>query len=77
MVDNGPGLSEEATVNIFKGFFSSKGASGTGLGLMVAQKTAREHGGQIEFESRPGAGATFRLVLPRGSKVLTKADQGA
>jgi len=63
--DNGPGLSEEAKEKIFKRFYSSKGASGTGLGLMVAQKTAREHGGRIEFEDRPGAGATFRLSLPR------------
>ena len=64
--DNGPGLEEEAIQRIFKGFYSTKGAAGTGLGLMVAQKTAREHGGRVEFENRPGRGATFRLVLPRG-----------
>ncbi|MBW2618999.1 MAG: response regulator [Deltaproteobacteria bacterium] len=62
--DNGPGLSEEARAHIFQGFYSSKGGAGTGLGLMVANKTAREHGGRVEFESQPGKGATFRLVLP-------------
>lgn len=62
--DNGPGLSEEARAHIFQGFFSSKGGAGTGLGLMVANKTAREHGGRVEFESQPGKGATFRLILP-------------
>ena len=62
--DNGPGLSEEARAHIFQGFFSTKGGAGTGLGLMVANKTAREHGGRVEFESQPGKGATFRLILP-------------
>ena len=63
--DNGPGLDEEAEARILKGFFSTKGASGTGLGLMVSQKIAQEHGGGIEFENRPGSGATFRLHLPK------------
>jgi len=63
--DNGPGLCQEARERIFEGFYSSKGASGTGLGLMVAQKIAREHGGRIEFADRPGGGTAFRLVLPR------------
>ena len=62
--DNGPGLEPEAAENIFKGFFSTKGAAGTGLGLMVAQKTANEHGGRVEFANPPGRGALFTLVLP-------------
>ncbi len=62
--DNGPGLDQEALDHIFEGFYSSKGAAGTGLGLMVAQKNAREHGGRVEFDNRPGRGVTFRLVLP-------------
>lgn len=63
--DNGPGLDEEAQRKVFQGFYSSKGASGTGLGLMVCQKIAQEHGGRVELDNRPGQGATFRLVLPR------------
>ena len=62
--DNGPGLEPEAAENIFKGFYSTKGAAGTGLGLMVAQKTANEHGGRVEFANPPGRGALFTLVLP-------------
>lgn len=62
--DNGSGLDPEAQESIFQGFYSSKGAGGTGLGLMVCQKTASEHGGRLEFKSLSGQGATFRLILP-------------
>ncbi|MCF8033359.1 MAG: hybrid sensor histidine kinase/response regulator [Desulfarculaceae bacterium] len=62
--DNGPGLEPEAAQRIFQGFYSTKGAGGTGLGLMVAQKVAEEHGGKVVFESDPGSGAVFRLILP-------------
>ncbi len=75
--DNGPGLEEEAARRIFKGFFSTKGAAGTGLGLMVAQKTAREHGGRVEFENRPGRGASFRLVLPRDRSHGPESESGS
>lgn len=66
--DNGPGLDEEAAARIFQGFYSSKGAAGTGLGLMVCQKIAAEHGGRVEFTSQPGRGAVFSLLLPRGGE---------
>lgn len=69
--DNGPGLDEEAQRKVFQGFYSSKGAAGTGLGLMVCQKIAQEHGGRVELDNRPGQGATFRLVLPRCGKQPT------
>jgi C4-dicarboxylate-specific signal transduction histidine kinase len=63
--DNGPGLGAEAQVNLGKGFFSTKGGAGTGLGLMVAHKTAKEHGGRVDYKPREPRGAIFRLVLPR------------
>ena len=66
--DNGPGLDPEAAENIFKGFFSTKGAAGTGLGLMVAQKTACEHHGRVEFSTSPTRGALFSLVLPAAGR---------
>ncbi len=38
---------------------------GTGLGLVIAQGIAADHGGRIEVAAgEPGQGATFRLVLP-------------
>ena len=66
VADNGPGVAPEALRHLFQGFYSSKGSAGTGLGLMVTDKNAREHGGRVEMENRPGAGATFRMVLPLG-----------
>lgn len=62
--DNGPGLDQEASERIFEGFFSTKGAAGTGLGLMVTHKNASEHGGRVEYRRRPGGGASFLLALP-------------
>ena len=40
---------------------------GSGLGLAVVRTIARAHGGEVEVESAPGQGATFRLVLPAAS----------
>ena len=40
---------------------------GSGLGLAVVRTIARAHGGEVEVESTPGQGATFRLVLPGAS----------
>ena len=62
--DHGPGLDEEERRQIFKPFYSSKGARGTGLGLSVTQKVIAEHGGRIEVESEPNKGSLFRVFLP-------------
>ena len=62
--DNGAGIPEEVCDKVFKGFFSTKGTEGTGLGLLVVQKVAEEHGGSVSFSSRDGEGTTFTVVLP-------------
>ena len=63
--DNGAGIPEEVCDKVFKGFFSTKGTEGTGLGLLVVQKVVEEHGGVVEFSSREGEGTRFTVVLPR------------
>lgn len=63
--DNGPGLDAEDRERIFQGFYSTKGAEGAGLGLMVTDKNAREHGGRVDYRNLPGGGAEFSLTLPR------------
>ena len=64
--DNGCGIEESDKEKIFTNFFSTKGADGTGLGLMNVQKIAREHQGRMEVESVPNKGSVFRLLLPSG-----------
>ncbi len=64
VIDNGVGVPAEKLANIFKPFFSTKGAHGTGLGLAVSRKTLREHGGDILVSSEPDKGSTFTLRLP-------------
>jgi two-component system, NtrC family, sensor kinase len=62
--DNGSGVPAEFRDRIFDPFVSTKGQRGTGLGLAVARKIIRQHGGDISLTSAPGAGATFTFSLP-------------
>jgi two-component system sensor histidine kinase HydH len=55
---------------LFNPFFTTK-ERGTGLGLAVTHKIVEDHGGAIDFHSVPGAGTTFRVVLPLTPAVAT------
>ena len=68
VVDNGCGMSPEIKKNIFKGFFSTKGSDGTGIGLMITQKIVKEHMGVIEVESEEGVGSKFIIKIPEMPK---------
>ncbi len=61
--DRGPGIPEDARGRIFEPFYTTK-EQGTGLGLAIAQRIARAHGCELELDSPPEGGATFRFVLP-------------
>ncbi len=58
--DDGPGLDPRAPV--FDAFYTTK-ADGTGLGLAIVHRTATDHGGTVDVDSRPGC-TLFRLRLP-------------
>ncbi len=64
ITDNGIGIAEADLHRIFSLFESSKGIRGTGLGLPVSLKIAREHGGTIDVRSTVGEGTVFELQLP-------------
>jgi signal transduction histidine kinase len=49
---------------VFSSFFSTKGATGTGIGLMITKKIIDDHGGVIEFETKKGAGTKFIIRIP-------------
>ena len=64
------GITAENLARIYDPFFTTKGAKkGTGLGLSVTYGIIREHGGAIEVDSRPGAGARFQVELPLSRKL--------
>jgi two-component system NtrC family sensor kinase len=71
VVDDGPGIAPEFLPRIFDPFFTTKPAGmGTGLGLSIAYGIAQAHGGSVTADSPPGAGATFKLELPAGTRSL-------
>jgi signal transduction histidine kinase len=62
--DNGVGIPAEELSGLFEVFASTKGSRGTGLGLPVSRKIAREHGGDLRVQSELGRGTTFTIELP-------------
>ena len=64
VTDTGIGMPEQVRRRVFEPFFSTKGESGSGLGLSMAYSIIRRHGGDIRVESEPGRGATFTLTVP-------------
>jgi PAS domain S-box-containing protein len=66
--DDGTGIRADVLPKIFDPFFTTKRpGGGTGLGLTMCLAIAKEHGGTIDVQSDPGAGAVFRVVLPAAS----------
>ncbi len=64
VVDDGPGIAAEDRARVFDPFFTTKPpGQGTGLGLEIARTRIRGHGGEIDFDSRPGR-TEFRVSLP-------------
>ncbi len=68
--DNGKGVPAELLPNLFDPFFSTKGTSGTGLGLFVSYGIVKNHGGTIHVESEVDVGTTFIITLPIDNKEL-------
>ncbi len=63
--DSGKGIPEDIADKIFDPFFTTKPrGEGTGLGLDIARKIIDKHDGTIEFESEPGKGTEFTIILP-------------
>lgn len=78
--DNGLGIPADALPNLFRRFFRAHADrdgelknEGFGLGLSIVQDCVRAMGGEIEVESREGAGTGFTIVLPQRDEPAPKA----
>jgi signal transduction histidine kinase len=66
--DNGKGLKEEGSENIFGAFQrneTSRGVEGAGLGLTIVKEIAEQHGGKVWVESRSKKGTTFYISISK------------
>lgn len=68
IADTGCGMEQETIAQIFDPFFSTAdnnaGPDGNGLGLYFCQQIVEAHNGNIQVESAPEQGSTFRILLP-------------
>lgn len=69
VADNGTGMSEATLEHVFEPFFSTKGITGTGLGLWISNEIIAKHNGNIRVRSRAAAdgktgGTVFRIFIP-------------
>jgi signal transduction histidine kinase len=63
VLDTGVGIAPDALGRVFDPFYSTKGKSGTGLGLSVVYGGMRQHGGFVSVESVVGRGTVFHLFF--------------
>jgi signal transduction histidine kinase len=77
IVDNGSGIPANVQPHLFEPFFTTKPVgTGTGLGLVISNRIVGDrHGGEIEFESRPGE-TRFKVRLPlnRNQTAIAQTD---
>jgi two-component system osmolarity sensor histidine kinase EnvZ len=68
VLDRGPGIPADRVEHVKQPFArldaSRSGAAGAGLGLAIADRVARLHGGRLDLVARPGGGLEARVVLP-------------
>jgi signal transduction histidine kinase len=72
VTDTGPGIEPGVADRLFTPFATTK-ATGTGLGLTIARRVARDHGGTLTAANRPGGGACFTFILTAAEESRAEA----
>jgi len=76
--DTGVGMDDETRARVFEPFFTTKPVgSGTGLGLAIVFGVAKQAGGGVRIDSRPGKGSTFEVYFPRAAGVAPEVTSSA
>ncbi len=74
--DTGQGIPNDVQKKLFEPFFTTKDiGQGTGMGLAISRSLMEGMNGSIRFESTPGVGTSFYLVLPAAGDEQVKADE--
>jgi signal transduction histidine kinase len=76
VLDRGPGIPAKKQETIFQPFQRlddslASGVTGSGLGLTLARRMARAHGGDVTCSPRPGGGSCFTLTVPLQTAIKT------
>jgi PAS domain S-box-containing protein len=75
--DTGVGITPEQRERLFEPFFTTKAiGEGSGLGLAITHQIVTSFGGEIEVETKLGAGSTFRVVLPAAEALSSTPADG-
>ena len=71
VADTGAGIRKEIRSQLFRQFFTTKGSSGTGLGLWLTRDIVERNGGKLRFRSRTESpcGTVFVIYLPSAPPV--------
>ncbi|MBI5609845.1 MAG: HAMP domain-containing histidine kinase [Deltaproteobacteria bacterium] len=73
--DRGEGIAPDTLARVFEPFFTTKAVGdGTGIGLPIARRAVRDHGGDLVLRSELGAGTVARVELPLQAGEVAPAD---
>jgi two-component system sensor histidine kinase CpxA len=69
VLDNGPGVPEDALGKLFRPFYRladarDRQSGGVGLGLSITERAVRLHSGLVKAMNRPGGGLLVEIRLP-------------
>ena len=64
VTDSGHGMPADVLARVFEPYFTTKGETGTGIGLTTVSEIVARYGGTIAATSEPGRGSTFTVGFP-------------